>query len=339
MFLLRAKSEIGAPNEKPSINSMFYAHLYMLFPLLEKGKKISAFPLISYYYYKSRDLNGLRVLYEKTKKIIQSKDKINPEKATTEIMKVYYRYSKVLIENNYYIKGQKVSQILQECSFKNKSLSDENAQLIFEVLHTTYSAINEIRRKIGEKTKTFMNIINQIAEENKTQNFQFDDKTNYFAVPRSALECYLNQDSFKTGQSNRDFNYDLKYKKDFWNVEKEITYNIIKSKSSVYIDEDMKTCLEGYFNKINCINISTEFLMFDTDNIGECKLLIFCEGMKQRLDLLFPKRFKLDLLGSLDELKNETTRETALAELSRKRETFADLAIYIWYSTGTVSAL
>ncbi|MCQ2821708.1 MAG: Rcd1-like cell differentiation family protein [archaeon] len=41
----------------------------------------------------------------------------------------------------------------------------------------------------------------------------------------------------------------------------------------------------------------------------------------------------------VDQLKDESTREAALTELSRKRETFSDLAIYIWYSTGTVSAL
>jgi CCR4-NOT transcription complex subunit 9 len=38
-------------------------------------------------------------------------------------------------------------------------------------------------------------------------------------------------------------------------------------------------------------------------------------------------------------LKDESTREMALAELSKKRESFNDLAIYIWYSSGIVSCL
>lgn len=46
-----------------------------------------------------------------------------------------------------------------------------------------------------------------------------------------------------------------------------------------------------------------------------------------------------NIIRWVDHLKDESTREAALSELSRKRETFADLAIYIWYSTGTVSAL
>ncbi len=38
-------------------------------------------------------------------------------------------------------------------------------------------------------------------------------------------------------------------------------------------------------------------------------------------------------------LREESTREVALAELSKKRESFSDLAIYIWYSSGIVSCL
>jgi hypothetical protein len=41
----------------------------------------------------------------------------------------------------------------------------------------------------------------------------------------------------------------------------------------------------------------------------------------------------------VNDIKYETTREHALAELSKKRESFTDLALYIWYSTGTVSSL
>jgi|LauGreDrversion4_2_1035121.scaffolds.fasta_scaffold218153_2 CCR4-NOT transcription complex subunit 9 len=38
-------------------------------------------------------------------------------------------------------------------------------------------------------------------------------------------------------------------------------------------------------------------------------------------------------------LKDESSREMALSELSKKRESFNDLAIYIWYSSGIVSCL
>lgn len=41
----------------------------------------------------------------------------------------------------------------------------------------------------------------------------------------------------------------------------------------------------------------------------------------------------------VNQIKDESTREQALAELSRKRETFADLALYIWYSPGVVAGL
>ena len=41
----------------------------------------------------------------------------------------------------------------------------------------------------------------------------------------------------------------------------------------------------------------------------------------------------------VDQIKDETTREKALEELSHKRESLSDLALYIWYSTGTVATL
>ena len=41
----------------------------------------------------------------------------------------------------------------------------------------------------------------------------------------------------------------------------------------------------------------------------------------------------------VNQIKDGKTRENALGELSRKRESFNDLALYIWYSTGTVSIL
>ena len=40
-----------------------------------------------------------------------------------------------------------------------------------------------------------------------------------------------------------------------------------------------------------------------------------------------------------DQIKDENLREKALEELSHKRESLSDLALYIWYSTGTVATL
>ena len=39
------------------------------------------------------------------------------------------------------------------------------------------------------------------------------------------------------------------------------------------------------------------------------------------------------------QLKDINLRENALIELSKKRESFPDLAIYLWYSAGTVASL
>ena len=39
------------------------------------------------------------------------------------------------------------------------------------------------------------------------------------------------------------------------------------------------------------------------------------------------------------QLKDMIQRENALIELSKKRESFPDLAIYLWYSAGTVASL
>jgi len=41
----------------------------------------------------------------------------------------------------------------------------------------------------------------------------------------------------------------------------------------------------------------------------------------------------------LHHLKSTSTRENALVELSKKRETFSDLAIYIWYTPGVITVL
>ena len=45
------------------------------------------------------------------------------------------------------------------------------------------------------------------------------------------------------------------------------------------------------------------------------------------------------IINWVDQIKDESTREKALEELSHKRESLSDLALYIWYSTGTVATL
>lgn len=45
------------------------------------------------------------------------------------------------------------------------------------------------------------------------------------------------------------------------------------------------------------------------------------------------------IIDWINALRDESKREDALAELSKKRESFSDLAIYIWYSSGIVSCL
>jgi CCR4-NOT transcription complex subunit 9 len=52
--------------------------------------------------------------------------------------------------------------------------------------------------------------------------------------------------------------------------------------------------------------------------------------VKARLDNLFPLVL---------ELTNPEQRESALLELSKKREAFSDLAPILWHSFGTISAL
>jgi hypothetical protein len=39
------------------------------------------------------------------------------------------------------------------------------------------------------------------------------------------------------------------------------------------------------------------------------------------------------------QLRDPNQRVNSLIQLSRKREAFADLAIYLWYSPGVISAL
>ena len=49
-----------------------------------------------------------------------------------------------------------------------------------------------------------------------------------------------------------------------------------------------------------------------------------------------PKDSKEDeenIIQWVNEIKDESKREVALGELSRKRECFSDLALYIWYSS------
>ena len=46
-----------------------------------------------------------------------------------------------------------------------------------------------------------------------------------------------------------------------------------------------------------------------------------------------------EIIEWLHQIKDISTRENALTELGKKRETFGDLAIYIWYTPGVIAAL
>jgi CCR4-NOT transcription complex subunit 9 len=41
----------------------------------------------------------------------------------------------------------------------------------------------------------------------------------------------------------------------------------------------------------------------------------------------------------VNQLKDTNTRTNALIQLSKKREAYSDLAIYLWYSPGIISVL
>ena len=45
------------------------------------------------------------------------------------------------------------------------------------------------------------------------------------------------------------------------------------------------------------------------------------------------------IINWVNQIKDENSRERALEELSHKRESLTDLALYIWYSTGTIAIL
>ena len=45
------------------------------------------------------------------------------------------------------------------------------------------------------------------------------------------------------------------------------------------------------------------------------------------------------LIKWINEIKDENKRENALNQISHKKESFKDLALYLWYSTGTIATL
>ena len=63
------------------------------------------------------------------------------------------------------------------------------------------------------------------------------------------------------------------------------------------------------------------------------------ESSKDDYTLNNSKEDEQNIIQWVNEIKDESKREAALGELSKIREHFSDLALYIWYSTGTVSAL
>lgn len=57
------------------------------------------------------------------------------------------------------------------------------------------------------------------------------------------------------------------------------------------------------------------------------------------INIVFPILFHTKVFRWINELSNPETRETALLELSKKRETVSDLAPMLWHSFGTIAAL
>ncbi len=53
----------------------------------------------------------------------------------------------------------------------------------------------------------------------------------------------------------------------------------------------------------------------------------------------FSEQEKDLIIKYIDELKYADKRDSALIELSRQREHFAELAPFIWHSVGTIAAL
>jgi CCR4-NOT transcription complex subunit 9 len=45
------------------------------------------------------------------------------------------------------------------------------------------------------------------------------------------------------------------------------------------------------------------------------------------------------IIGWVDQLKDLSLRENALAELNKKRENYPELAVFLWFSPGTTVAL
>lgn len=48
---------------------------------------------------------------------------------------------------------------------------------------------------------------------------------------------------------------------------------------------------------------------------------------------------KAKIIEWIGQLKDSNLRMKALVSLSQKRETFTDLAIYLWYTPGVIAAL
>ena len=46
-----------------------------------------------------------------------------------------------------------------------------------------------------------------------------------------------------------------------------------------------------------------------------------------------------NIIEWVDQIKDLSTRENALVELNKKRESYPELAVYIWFSPGTTVAL
>lgn len=80
------------------------------------------------------------------------------------------------------------------------------------------------------------------------------------------------------------------------------------------------------------------FKMTDTSNKEESREKFANDAMEAKEN----KHMNEDIskiVEWLEQIKDPDKRENGLSELSKKRESFPDLAIYLWYSTGVVASL
>ena len=59
----------------------------------------------------------------------------------------------------------------------------------------------------------------------------------------------------------------------------------------------------------------------------------------ESLDSIENDKLKDLIIEYINEIKNEETRSKAIENLYKYREKYNDLAVYLWFSRGTIAAL